>query len=1659
MYKLKYLFLVLIFLMGFSTTSFANTKNKIENKIHINYLKGIKNKNKYLLILPFKTWNTYALEDAITITDSNNKKIRIHTYNRNYNKSSSISISADFLPNENYSLSLKTDFKLNNKHIYSFNVNNSFRFKQKPLTTHSFKMDTKIPDIDSAKIVLNFFEDKIRTKNIRDYLSFDSKNLEFTYKVEGDELTIYGDFKPNKKYRFTLKKGFAAGFKKLEKDLNLKATFSNLDKNLKFKNQNAYISSYSEAIEVNITNIDQLKVKIYRVNEENLNYLTIFKNQFLNNDYYLEEYRFKEFSELIDEYKKSLVKIKNRETTTKLSFKDRIKYQKDGIYFISIENKKNELIKSKLLYKSDLGISAKISKNQLFLSLRSLAQNSVIKDAEVHLYSKKNKLIFKGKTNKDGILNKSYKNLVKESPRLIIVKKSNQINFLNLRKPISDYDILNDNSSELNSEYKALIFMERTLLRPSDKVNMLITVKDKNLKSLVNENIYIKVFNPLSTLISDDVVKLNEVGALEYSFTSYNEFKTGKYRLNVYLGNTQIGTKEFYVEAFIPEKIEVNMDVQKKEILSSQKVDFTIKSKYLFAAPAKDLTYDFEAIAKASFFKSKQYKDYKFQDLLSKQTIFMSKYIFESGTLNEKGEKNYNINIPLEETTYSAIDTSLLATVYDDGRPVREYKQVTIYPFESVVGIKKAFEGDAKTNSNIKFKTVLLDVLKDKKISKNEKLKVQVFKKFWHYYAPDEIREIASFEVNSKDDIEFTPRRSGEHYICVSTADGQTSSLKFYVSGWGNEPSNLRDKSAYKVSLKTDKNIYKPNETISIDIKSPIKGKLLLTIEEDKIIEYSLVELNTNSAHINLKMPKNIKKGAYIKAHVVRSTKKSDEVFPFRVIGSTFIKKDNSHKDLKAELIIDKIHKSKDDIKIKVKTKDSNLSYAVVSLVDKGILNIVDEKNTDAFDFYDKQEKNRVSLYDLYSNLQQHIVLKAQSISGGGIERKRSKHNSPDSINERVKPVSFWSKIVKLDKNGEAEISFKTKNFNGELRAQTLVVNKDKISSATKYTVVKDDIIVKPVLPRFLMQDDLAIIPLRLINTSDSSKELKLEIETSDNISIKTDSKTIFLNKKESVLENIQIKALKPGISKIKIKAISNNEIFTNETSIYIKDKYDYKVVSKYGTLNKNSSTNIKVMDKETKVLNFPIKTYVSIDNTPFAKLSKSYNDLIGYPYGCAEQTSSKILAMLVSEKFIDKNDKKALNLREKYIQEGINKLISMQNNSGFFTYWSDGYHINKYASYYALYVLQMAKSFGFDVPTNTIENAQSAHWYYFDNSSSNLDFFIFQTDEKTANKIYDNNQYGNSLTSYISLAVAMKKAGNIEESNKLVEKARENFYNYDTSKERKYDGSFYSPIKDIASALFLYKKFINSDINDYFSKELIRTVNNYIEKNDLYSTQDKAFAMLSVISYYKDFSSDKNSIDLNLSYENKVENIKNRLYKEIVLDSSDTISLKNSASPINYTIDINKPIDLPVNSNKSDLNKTIFLGSNLIDKNGKYVDLNNIKLGDKLFFEVKLYSNKKIENVAVNIQIPSGLELINSRLNKANNSTFENTNYNPDYEDFRDDRFLTFLTTNKSLTKFYIPVSAVTKGEFIYPASYVEAMYDSRINNYYKAAKKLIIK
>ncbi|MHC4286594.1 MAG: hypothetical protein ACYSWZ_27095, partial [Planctomycetota bacterium] len=103
----------------------------------------------------------------------------------------------------------------------------------------------------------------------------------------------------------------------------------------------------------------------------------------------------------------------------------------------------------------------------------------------------------------------------------------------------------------------------------------------------------------------------------------------------------------------------------------------------------------------------------------------------------------------------------------------------------------------------------------------------------------------------------------------------------------------------------------------------------------------------------------------------------------------------------------------------------------------------------------------------------------------------------------------------------------------------------------------------------------------------------------------------------------------------------------------------------------------------------------ISISPRPEVQLQAALERLVGYPYGCVEQTSSRLFALLYAGDILGSERAEEIN---SMVQAGIARLWAMQTRSGGLGYWPGASQPSKWGTAYAAWCLLEAKNAGHKV-------------------------------------------------------------------------------------------------------------------------------------------------------------------------------------------------------------------------------------------------------------------------------------------------------------------------------------------------------------------------
>ncbi len=1524
----------------------------------------------------------------------------------------------------------------------------------------------------------------IHIKGIENFSLTDVKYIDYEDRKkekinEGSEtyVDIIADFKPRHIYTLTISKGLKDSYQfQLREDNHFTIKMGDRKPALHFEQNKPYLSSKGD-ISFESVNLDKVMMIIEKIPEFNYRYFVNFQKG--------DTKEVKKASIQVYAKELTLNNQKNRFVKHHFSLKKFTQKYQNGIFRIVMRFGKRFV--QKVVYLSDIGISAKIAKDQAFISLASLHKVNPIQNATVTLFSDKNEPIISGLSNKDGICILNKQNLISQNPTVIIVKHDLDQNFLVLNAPLNKAKVIQ--KEQLQNRYKAWIYLQSKLIRPGSSAKMLIVLKDRDYNSARNLPVKIRILTPDFQTIYKKVHQSDEIGTIDFSIDIPQTYKTGSYLVEVKLADKVLGTTHFAVESFLPQQIENKIILQKTEFFQNEPITGKMESHYLFGAVAKNLNVEASLQAVAKEYKNDKYKDFSFTNLkLKKENKTNYIDIRNNFKLSQKGEANFYFPTATNQVVPSILEAQVGMHTFDEGKEIATYKKVTIFPYAQMAGVHILTPTMQKSDT-LKASTILIDPKTHQTIQRP--LQVILSKEIWHYYYDTrgyykwekQTQEVNRFEVIAGNLITQKIEASGDYILeVVDLLSGHSASQRFTVRGYDYNnigPTNQIN----KIEILTDDKPYQRGDILHTQFNtSIIQGRLLVTLENDKVLYHKVITIDHGSAALDIPLDFDLKEGVYLDACVVRDSATPVTLIPFRSWGEKFIKADRSKHKINISLQTPNTAHSHENITVSVNCNKK--SKILLSLVDNGILQIMDQKPPHPFDYFTLKPTQKVAYYDLYDQLMYYRT-KGNLLTFGGDGALKmmmaQKHLAPKNAAKRVKPFMYWSHLIQTDEEGFATITIPVPQFNGKATITATAINDDSIGSTAIPLLIKDDIVIKPDYPRFAIVGDQINIPLTLFNTTSKVLDIKLHATTSDQTTLSNLPDFIHLEPKTSKKFNAILHANTTGKAECNITATTDKQSFlhTVELPVYSANILQTKVFRG----ESDQRTILKVPNEYFSKEGTKVK--ITLSKTYLAQLRGKLDDLINYPYGCTEQSASRLLALLYLKSFV-KDDhttysKNLLHDQQIFIKEGIDKLINVQLENGDFAYWKPYGKVNPYASLYASDVLLSLHKNGYLLPDQALKKIYTALTQitkqgrsYTHQKYSNFERLYSayllssygKLDTTDINTLYDRGFYAkDNILSLYMMATILKNAQLLTPLQKI-QREIQNF-NYDKLSDRyQQDGDFYSKNRDIAFALYMHLHLFGKDKQAY---TLLQKIANNFDK--LYTTQEKAFAIRAIANYYKN-QTQQDILNTKISYNDQIKEINSTT---TIFDTlkNDTITLDPQGITTQYCVEVSGY--LPFNQTKKHT-QMLQIENSFVDETNHPIDLTQLKLGQKIYSKVTITNKEALENIAIVQRIPACFSIKNERISQDQRprSVQNSKNFHPSFQDIRDDRILTFVNLPEqahiydkehkkyylqpSKTTFFTPIRVTSTGTCTIPPTFGEAMYDSRIKAFAKMPKQVDI-
>jgi uncharacterized protein YfaS (alpha-2-macroglobulin family) len=1527
--------------------------------------------------------------------------------------------------------------------------------------------------------------------------------VKFKIETISNGFLIHGPFTEGLSYQLTVSKdmkGILGG--KMDGDFSQLVPFGALEPSISFVSKKGlYLSSISSRnLAVNIVNVPKVQVRVKKIYENNIiHYLR--QNRWRDYDYYNNyEYEGEEgdegeyypsgdvytygdnnieyFGDLVYERTfetRNLPKVSNANLLN-LDLDDKKTYK--GIYLVEVSSVSSLYRhESKLVSISDIGLITKISDDDIYVFANSIKTATPMQGVSVSFISRNNQNVYTATTNGDGVA--VFSNKGSRSGQfnieMITAKSGDDFNYLMLsdsRVNSSRFDVGGRHADK--SGLMAFLYGDRNIYRPGENIYLNTIIVDETWAPVSDVPVKIKILLPDGKVFSTLRGKLDKQGSFSTSVKLPVSTITGSYIAEVYSANDVfLQSKEISVEEFMPDRIDVKLALNKESFSPGDSITAKLTALNLFGPPAADRKYETEFSVSYKYFYVKNLPGYNFSISGKKDRDFAN--VVREGRTNSDGIATETYTIDESMKNIGVLDAKIFGTVFDEtGRPVNRMKRFDIYTQDVFYGIKMS---DYYVNARENVSIPVIAVDKDGK-PKQANAHIKIIRHDWysvieksssggyHYVSHPNDRTMLEQDVmipTNGYEIKYIPRESGDFEVQVTNeGNDHYVSSNFYSYGWGyTQNTSFQVNTEGQVDIKFDKEKYNPGDKANILFTTPFIGKLLVTVECDKVLEYYYLNTDKKTAKLNLAVKDSYLPNVYINATLFRPL--DDGAIPLTVghgFAAMIVNADKNK--LPVTITAPAQSRSKTKQTIKIKTRPEENIEVTVAVVDEGILQLKNFKTPDPYGFFYQKKALNVSSFDLYPVLLPDIKLKRSSAGGDAEMEKRVN----PLTNKRVKLVAFWSGILKTNAAGEASYTIDVPQFSGDLRIMACVYKNKAYGSADAHIKVADPVVISSSIPRFLSPRDTLVMPVTLSNTTNSTMQLTSSLNVTGPVTV-IGLPVISVSVPAKSEKRISYKVLAAnaiGEGVINVSVNNSNETFTEKTDITIRPSAPLLKNTVAGMIKGNSG---ETFEAKANFIPSSVSAKLIVSQNPMTQFTKQLNYLVGYPYGCLEQTTSKAFPQLYYTELVKNvKDAHATNQDPHYfVQEAVRKITAMQIYNGSFSYWPGGVYENWWATTYATHFLLECKKAGYDVGEDMLSNCmsylaqkvkehQTEKYFYWDASNILRDRVIAKKENVYSLYILalygkadlsSMNYYKSSLNilaldSRYMLACAYLAIGDRKTFDQILPKTFEGERSINCT-----GGSFYSYVRDEGIAL---NALLENDPENTQIGGMVRHLSSQLEKKYYLNTQEQAFAFLTLGKFMK--RQNENQVTAVIKSDGNV--LGNFDGKEIVLKKN--IANKNITIDVKGTGNLYYFLETEGISLKGEYKEEdsyLRARKSFFTRFGQPVSVNNIKQGDMIVVKLALQNmeRSRIENIVLTDMLPAGFEIENPRISELPDMTWIKDESQPDYFDVRDDRINFFTSVDNNIRNYYYVVRAVSTGNYIMGPVSADAMYNGEYHSY----------
>jgi uncharacterized protein YfaS (alpha-2-macroglobulin family) len=1089
-------------------------------------------------------------------------------------------------------------------------------------------------------------------------------------------------------------------------------------------------------------NTDSARLTLYRIGDRNIAAL-LSNSQFLTQlDGYSADRIQSENGEQVWQGTIDLKTDLNKEVVTSFPVDEALPTRRPGVYVltaVSATGASNEWDSraTQWFVVSDLGLSTFAGTDGLNVFVRSLSSAKPAQGVKLELVARNNEVLGTGTTDADGravfapgLLRGADANL----PAVITATAgTDDYVFLDMTRAGFDLSDRGVTGRPAPGAVDVFAWTERGIYRAGEIVHVSALSRDTTAAAVPDLPLTFVFLRPDGVEDRRIVSTDSRLGGHAVDLPLQTNAMRGTWTMQVLTDpkGKPVSEKPFQVDDFVPDRLALDLKSTAEAVTPGTPVSVEVDGRFLYGAPAAGLELEGDVLLTPTR-TSAAFPGFVFGLADEENTEDTRQTLDMLQPLDAAGKARVDVTLSDVPATTQLINATIALRLQEaGGRAVERTLELPVRAEDDRIGIKPEFSGALAENTTARFNVIGVAPDGTRKAMQGLSWKLLSVERQYQWYREGtawRYEPILSTKLLSNGTVDVGAEGSplsvpvgwGRYRLEVAAPGGDPVSSVEFDAGFYVAAATTETPDGLEIAL--DRERYAVGETAILQVSPRFAGELLVTIGSDTLIATKTVSIPATGDRIALPITEAYGAGAYVTATLYRPGDAQESRMPMRAIGVKWLAVDPAARKLDVALTLPDKTLPRQTLSIPVSVTGAGIgdeAYVTVAAVDVGILNLTRYPVPDPDAWYFGQRRLGLEIRDLYGRLIDGSLGATGRLRTGGDGGAMALQGSPP----KEKLVAFFSGPVRLDADGKAIIGFDVPQFNGTVRVMAVAWSKAGIGHASGDVVIRDPVVVTASLPKFLAPGDRADLRFDIANTDAPTGDMTVTVEADPSLAIDTAAlaQRFSVPAGSTVDVTLPLTGMQIGDGAITVKvATADGMVMEQALSLPVRPA-SLPVTTRLPVELKPGASLLVDAGLLAESQLHGAAVSLSVSRTAAFDIPALLMMLDRYPYGCAEQTTSRALPLLYLGELLSQSGMAEDPDVRQRVQDAIHRVLSYQSSSGSFGLWGPGSG-DLWLDGYVTEFLTRAREKDYDVPeqamVQALDNLQNSLSYDVDVAS-----------------------------------------------------------------------------------------------------------------------------------------------------------------------------------------------------------------------------------------------------------------------------------------------------------------------------------------------------